>query len=390
MPLRGIRVLDLTRLIPGAYCSMLLADFGAEVIKIEEPGRGDYMRWIEPLVKEQSATFLIYNRNKLSLTLNLKTEKGKEIFYQLVRESDVILEGFRPGVADRLGVGYRKVSEINPRIVYCSISGYGQDGPYQYRAGHDINYIGLAGILGLTGRAGEVPVSPAVPIGDLCGGSLQAVIGVLLALLGRQRTGSGQYVDVAMLDGLIPLIGIELAKYRATGQLEERGASLFAGGYLCNTTFETKDGKYITLGILEEKFWRDFAEAIGHPELKDADYLQPKKDNELYQFLQDFFKSKTRQEWEEFFRDKDVCFEPVLTLDEVVAHPQVRHRQMVAEAGHPTEGELLELGIAPKLGGTPGSISRPAPGLGQHTAEILTRLSYLPEEIEALRQEGVI
>ena len=389
MPLTGIKVLDISRLIPGPFCSMVLADFGADVIKVEEPGRGDYMRWIEPLVKNQSAAFLVYNRNKSSITLNLKSPEGIQIFYQLVKNSDVVLEGFRPETADRLGVGYEKLRAINPGLIYCAISGYGQDGPYKFRAGHDINYNGLSGILGLTGKAGEIPVSPAVPLGDLCG-SLQAVIGILLALMARERTGAGQYVDVAMLDGLLPLIGIELSKYATTGRLEVRGESAFAGGYLCNTTFETADGKYITLGILEDKFWHNFCSAVGRPELKGANFLKPKKDSKLYKTLQDLFKSRTRSQWEDLFRDQDVCFEPVLTLDEVIDHPQIRHRKMVVETEHPSEGTLLQVGITPQLSETPGKISRPAPEVGQHTAKILNSLGYSSAKIGELHKKGVV
>ncbi|HEX7065458.1 MAG TPA: CoA transferase, partial [Bacillales bacterium] len=264
LPLESIRILDLTRLLPGPYCTMLLADFGAEVIKVETPKTGDYARWIEPQLNDgNSAQFHSLNRNKKSMVLNLKSEEGKAVFLQLAQTADVVIESFRPGVMERIGIGYPTLKEINPEIVFCSLTGYGQNGPYAKSPGHDINYLSYSGLLDLQGEQGGRPVVPAAQIADLGGGALPAAVGIMLALFDREKSGQGQFVDIAMLDGVISWLQTILPDYLATEVPLKRGELALSGGKACYEVYETKDGRYLAVGALEEKFWREFCEAIG-------------------------------------------------------------------------------------------------------------------------------
>ncbi len=389
MPLGGIKVLDLTRLLPGPFCSLLLADFGAEVIKIEQPGQGDYIRWYPPLVKDTSGIFLLLNRNKKSLTLNLRTEKGREIFYRLAQEADVILEGFRPGVAKKLGIDYETVQEINPRVVYCSVSGYGQDGPYADRPGHDINYIGYAGVLGITGRARGTPVVPGVQIADIGGGALMAAIGVLLALMARRHTGKGQFVDIAMLDGVISWLPTIAGGFFVDGAVPGLGETRLAGRYACYEVYQTKDGGFISLGALEPHFWEKLCRYLNKEEYIKWQFVDEKQE-ELRAFLREQFLLRDRDEWVAIFQRIDTCGGPVYNLAEVFGDPHVLHRQMVFEMEHPRLGKIKQLGFPIKLSATPARARQVPPDLGEHTEEILTKLGYSKEELAALRREGII
>src|SRR6202162_348767 len=267
-PLSGIRILDLSRLLPGAYASQMLADFGADVIKIEEPGSGDYGRFMPPHgAGGMSLYFLAMNRNKRSMTLNLKKDEGRTIFQRLARQADVILESFRPGVMERLGLGYEQLKEINPRIVYCAISGYGQDGPYRLRAGHDLNYAGYAGLLHYNRGARGEPAMPPTQLGDLAGGSFMAAIGILTALVGREQSGAGRMVDVSMTEGVMALLPFTDIAYLNTGEAPIPVRSALDGGLPCYNIYETQDGKYVTLAALEYKFWHTFCTRTGHLEL---------------------------------------------------------------------------------------------------------------------------
>src|SRR5439155_13050144 len=267
-PLSGIRILDLSRLLPGAYASQMLADYGADVIKIEEPGSGDYGRFMPPqLAGGMSLYFVAINRNKRSMTLNLKLQAGREIFLRMVRQADVVLESFRPGVMDRLGLGYEQLKEANPGIVYCGISGYGQDGPYRLRAGHDLNYAGYAGLLDYNRGPGGEPAMPPTQLGDLAGGSYMAVIGILAAVVGRAQTGEGRKIDVSMTEGVMSLLSLVAGAYLNTGKAPRPGHSRLDGGLPCYNIYEAKDGKYVTLAALEPKFWNTFCTHIGHLEL---------------------------------------------------------------------------------------------------------------------------
>jgi crotonobetainyl-CoA:carnitine CoA-transferase CaiB-like acyl-CoA transferase len=389
MPLSGITVLDLTRLLPGPFCSLLLADFGAEVIKVEQPGAGDYMRWYPPLVGDTGGMYLLLNRNKKSLTLDLSKPAGKEIFFRLARVADVVLEGFRPGVARKLGVDYEALAEANPRIVYCSISGYGQDGPYAGQPGHDINYLGYAGVLGMTGNAGGPPVVPGVQIADIGGGALAAAAGILLALLARERTGRGQFVDVAMLDGVISWLPTLAGGYFAGGEVPARGKTWLTGGYACYGVYQTKDGGYVSLGALETHFWERLCRYLGREEFIRWQFAEEKQE-EMRSFLEGVFLSRSRDEWVKIFREIDTCGGPVYNLAEVFEDPQVRHREMVFSLEHPRLGRIKQLGFPVKLSATPARVRLAPPDLGEHTKEILSRLGYPEEQIENFRREGVV
>jgi len=388
--LKGLRILDLTVTLPGPYCTGLLADLGAEVIKIENPQGGDWFRNETPAVKGVGIRFLNLNRNKKSLTLNLKSPKAVEIFLSLAQKSHVVLEGFRPGVVDRLGIGYGRVSSANPKIVYCSISGYGQDGPYRLLAGHDINYMGYSGLLNLSGFGDRHPVMPAMPIADYSGGLLAAV-GIFAALQFVQRTGKGQYVDISMLDGLLGFQHAPLANYVATGNPPQRGKFWLAANLPWYSVYETKDGKAVTMGPLEPHFWANFCRLLGREDLIECqDAGDEKKQEEIHHFLRDIFRQKTRDAWMEFFKDRDVCVGPVQEVDEVLNDQQVRHRQMIVEVEHPQAGRLPQIGIPIKFSETPGEIREPAPALGQHNKEILQELGFSLSGIETLKDEKVI
>lgn len=398
LPLEGIRVLDLSRLLPGGFCSLLLADFGAEVLKVEDTGMGDYIRWSPPYYEgahesAKSALFLSLNRNKRSIRLDLKNERGREALLRLVREYDVVLESFRPGVLDRLGVGYERMREENPGIVYCAISGYGQDGPKRDASGHDMNYLGLIGLLGLTGERGGAPVQAAGQIADLGGGALMAAFGILAALRERdggpnaRGSGEGQLVDVSMADGALSWLAMVAATYFADGNLPHRGDLPLAGALICYRPYECADG-WVTLGALEPKFWQGFCRGVGREDLIAAQFERPGSD--AHAQVQEIFKGRTREQWESFARENDCCLEPVLELDEALSSELVREREMVVELEQPGASEpVRQLGVPVKLSRTPGEHARlPGPALGEHTSEVLLAAGYSSEEVEALLAEG--
>ncbi|MFQ5856553.1 MAG: CaiB/BaiF CoA transferase family protein [Anaerolineae bacterium] len=390
--LTGMRVLDLSRLLPGPYCTMLLADQGADVIKVEDPAGGDYARFSEPFVDGTSVIFEMLNRGKRSIALNLKTDAGRDIFLHLAGDADVILEGFRPGTVDRLGIGFEGVRAVNPRIVYCSLSGYGQTGPRRDRAGHDINYIGLAGLLGLNRRAGELPVVPGVQIADLSGGLL-AALGIMAALWARDRTGTGHHVDVSMFDGVMSWLVMAAAPLLAgtprprSGRqgVPAPGQALLTGGVPCYNVYETADGRYMSLGALEPKFWQNFCEAVDCEDLLGSGYDPGAIDD-----VRAIFRQHTQAEWTQVFSATDACCEPVLTLEEALSGPQTQARKMVVDNEHPQAGRLRQLGAPVKFSDADAEIGGPAPALGEHTGEILTALGYSVEEIAVLRDQGVI
>lgn len=270
LPLEGIRVLDLTRLLPGPYCSLLLADYGADVIKIEDPKVGDYARWYEPRVNDdQSAMFISLNRNKRSITLDLKAEKDKDVFISLVKTADVLIESFRPGVMERLGLGYEQLKVHNPKLIYCAITGYGQTGPYSNEAGHDLNFLSYSGLLHLQGAPNEKPLIPSVQIGDIGGGALMAAVGILLAIINAKNTNTGQFVDISMLDGALSWMHTILPNYWTSDEMPNRGELTLNGGKACYEIYRTKDDRFISVGALENKFWENFCEIIGKEELID-------------------------------------------------------------------------------------------------------------------------
>ena len=391
-PLEGISILDLTRLLPGPYGTMLLGDLGAEVIKVEEPEQGDYARWYPPHINQVGSRHLLLNRNKKSITLNLKKPEGRSILFKMVEKgADVLIEQFRPGVMDRLGVGYKDLEKVNSRLVYCALTGFGQDGPYRDLAGHDINYIGIGGILGITGPKGGPPALPGTQIADLVAGGLYAVIGILTALMGRQKTGRGQFVDVSMLDGVVSLIPDSAALFFAEGESPRMGERRLTGGLPQYQTYRTKDGKYLAVGALEDKFWANLARALGKPEW--AHQVPREKETRTQEIKEEMiriFLTKTRQEWLDILMKEDTCVTAVHSLEETFSDPHVLHRKMLVEVPHPKAGRIRQIGVPIKFSETPGEVLTPAPEIGEHTEEILNGLGYNKKSIERLRKEGVI
>jgi alpha-methylacyl-CoA racemase len=400
LPLQGIRVLDLSRLLPGGFCSLLLADFGADVLKVEDTGMGDYIRWSPPYYEgahdsAKSALFLSLNRNKRSIRIDLKNERGRAALLALVREHDVVLESFRPGVLDRLGVGYERMREENPRIVYCAISGYGQDGPKRDASGHDMNYLGLIGLLGLTGERGGEPVQAAGQIADLGGGALMAAFGILAALRerdgggGQPGSGEGQLVDVSMADGALSWLAMVAASYFADDQVPRRGELPLAGSLICYRPYECSDG-WVSLGALEPKFWQGFCRGVGREDLIATQFERPGSD--AHAQVQEIFKGRTREEWEAFARENDCCLEPVLELDEALSSELVQAREMVVELDQPgAERPVRQLGLPVKLTRTPGDHARlPGPALGEHTEQVLLAAGYSEADVAELLADGAV
>jgi alpha-methylacyl-CoA racemase len=388
--LSGLRVLDLSRLLPGGFCSLLLADFGADVLKVEDTGMGDYVRWSPPGYEgaddsAKSALFLALNRGKRSVRLNLKEEAGREVLLKLVREHDVLLESFRPGVMDRLGVGYDRLREENPGLVYCAITGYGQDGPYTARSGHDMNYLGLNGLLGLTGDAGGPPVQPAGQIADIGGGSLMAAVGILAALRERERSGEGQLVDVSMFDGSLSWLAMVAARYLCDGEVPRRGGLELAGRLICYRPYACQDG-WVTLGALEPKFWQAWCRGVGREDLIEKQFEAP--GSEAHAHVEQIFMERSRDEWRRFASEHDCCLEPVLDLDEALDSELVRARGMVVDLDQPGADGVKLLGVPVKLSRTPGGPAGPGPALGEHTEEVLASLGYSEVEIAALKESG--
>ncbi len=380
-PLDGIKVLDLTRLLPGAVATMMLGDFGADVLKIEEPGMGDPARHSRAGIKQPGAYFLVTNRNKRSLTLNLKTAAGREIFLKLAEQADVVIESFRPGVMERLGVGYETLKQHNARLIYCAITGYGQQGPYSAKPGHDVNYISTAGVLSVIGAKDGPPVMPGVQLADLAGGSLHAVIGVLLALQARAHTGAGQMVDVSMMDGVLSLLYVPFASYLANGAAPLRGNEGLSGKYACYQLYETKDRRYLSLGALEPKFWEQACRVLGREDFVARQFnndAQP----ELIAALREVFKTKTAEEWLATFEGVDTCIALVKDVAEMLDDPQIQQRGMIAELEHPTAGTLKQIAPTVNLSATPGVIKLPPPQLGEHSHAVLRELGYTDETIQ--------
>jgi crotonobetainyl-CoA:carnitine CoA-transferase CaiB-like acyl-CoA transferase len=370
-PLEGIRILDLTRLLPGAFATALLADLGADVLKVEQPGIGDPMRAYAPRVGDSSAFTWIADRNKRSIALNLRDPRGVEAIHRLAGEADVLIEGFRPGVADRLGVGYDALHAINPALVYCSLSGYGTGGPLEREAGHDLNYLGRAGVLD-----GAIP---AVQLGDLSG-SLMAVSGLLAALVHAQRTGEGDHVDISITDAAFALHSIHLGAHFTTGAASD----LLKGGYPCYRIYACADGKHLTVGALEAPFWREICTVLARPDLIETQY-----DPGAVDLWVKLFAGRSRDAWLALFAGHDTCVGPVNDLAEATLDPQLTHRAMVVEQTHPELGSLKQVGLPIKLRERPGALRSPAPVLGEATRERLEAVGYSDEEIEQLLADGV-
>jgi crotonobetainyl-CoA:carnitine CoA-transferase CaiB-like acyl-CoA transferase len=376
-PLKGLKILDLSRMLPGPYCTLLLADFGADVIMIEQ-GSGSGLG-------KRRTDFYIF-RNKRSIVLDLKNIRGRAVFYRLAATADVIVEGFRPGVAERLEIDYHTVQRINRRIIYCSISGFGQDGPYRDRVGHDINYVALAGLLSVTGKKGQGPSILGTQVGDI-GGGIFGAFSILVAVLAREKTGEGQYIDVSMMDSAIALNPVSFFEYFLKGEVFEQGGYRLLGSVPCYNTYQTKDGKYISIGALEPKFWATFCYKVNRPDLIKKQNDESKR---IVDEVQKIFLSKTQAEWNELLGSEDVCYAPVLNLQETCDDPQVCHRHMIIDNHTLGKTRIKQIGIAPKFSITPGKIRRPAPDPGQDTEEILIEIGLQSPEIFELKSEGVI
>ncbi|MDY6831416.1 MAG: CaiB/BaiF CoA-transferase family protein [Thermodesulfobacteriota bacterium] len=376
--LTGIKVIDLSRLLPGPYCTMILADHGARVIAIED------RRFLA------DGLFLnTVNRNKEHITLNLKSEQGKKIFFELVKDADVVVEGFRPGVVEKLGVDYRTVAEKNPGIVYCSISGYGQTGEYRDRSGHDVNYLALCGVLDLIGDRDRPPAIPGVQFADIAGGGMSAAIGILLALVARQTTGKGQYIDISMTDSMLAFLPTALFMYHAVGVFPERANALLSHRYAFYNIYETKDGRHISIGALEHRFWKNLCAHLGLDAFIVLQYDEARR-QEIIDTLRDVFRSKTLEEWKADLAGVDCCWAPVQSVAEVLDDPFFAHREMVVASGDPDARKAKTIGVPVKLSDTPGRVRTVPDEFGQSTVAVLGELGYTKEQIETFFKDGVV
>ena len=379
--LRGIRVLDLSRLLPGPFLTMILADMGADVVKVEDPRVGDYMRAFPPAKGGIAGRFLAVNRGKRSLALDLKTPAGKDALLRMVERADVIVESFRPGVMDKLGVGYGVLAERNPKIVVCSISGYGATGPYVHRAGHDLDYIALAGVLAMTGPAGGAPQMPGVQIADLAGGALWSATAILGALVGRQRTGRGAHLDISMTEGALALLAAEVGNLDC-GAHPTRGAETLNGGLACYGVYRTKDERYLAVGALEPKFWIALNQAVGRPPNAAELIGTPAQQAKVRGDLAAIFETKTAAEWHAALAGHDCCVEIVTELAELPQHPLHRAREVFFEIdGGAGVGRVMQVRTPV---GRPAEPVRPPPRLGEHTREVLGEYGFSDTEIAAL------
>jgi crotonobetainyl-CoA:carnitine CoA-transferase CaiB-like acyl-CoA transferase len=350
-PLDGLVVLDLTRLLPGAAATMQLANFGAEVIKIEEPGFGDYARTIPPLLDGEGAVFRMVNRGKKSVVLDLKSDAGREAFLGMAGTADVVTESFRPGTMQRLGLSFETLRARNPRLIYVSITGYGQDGPGAGLAGHDVNYLALGGALDLIGERGGPPIIPGIQIADLAG-AMQAVTGVLLALAARAKTGRGQSVDVSMMDSVAWMLPVALGLHAATRELPARGDGVLAGRYACYHVYEAADGRWLAVGALEPKFWQALCNALGCERFIPEQFADDPQREEIITELARIFHTRSAEEWFERLRPLDACVTPVRNVAEVIKQLRLSHGDSV---------------VVPSLSDTPGQLGGPPPRLGEHS-----------------------
>ncbi len=387
--LEGIVVLDLSRRYPGAISAMFLGDFGAKVIKIDPPGLVSYHPDIDTN-SEEFAAHIPVDRNKKSIILDLKTREGLEVFYKLVKKADVLVEGFRPGLMKRLKADYDTVKELNPGLIYCSLSGFGQDGPYAQMPGHDTNYCALGGSLSLIGQKDGPPCVVSNFLADVAGAGLHGTIGILMALMARERTGKGQYVDIAYLDGVISLLAYEATYYFLTGKVPRRGESHTTGGVSWLNVYKCKDGEYISIATWEPHLWENLCRALGREDIIPYQKLPVAEQGKAISALADVFLGKTRDEWFEFLKDKNTCIAPVYYLNETFSDPQVLQRKMVVEMEHPKLGKVRQIGIPIKLSETPGQIDSLGTQLGVHTDEVLAEIGYSPEDIESLRRAGAL
>lgn len=392
-PLEGIKVLDLSRALAGPYCTMMLADMGAEIIKVEIPGRGDDSRaWGPPFIEGESAYFMSVNRNKKSLTLNLKKEKSREIIHKLIKQSDVIIENFRPGTMEKLGLSYNNVKKTNSEVLYCSISGFGQDGPYRLLPGMDQVLQGMGGLMSITGEPGGPPIKVGVAVADIAGGMF-AAFAIMIALYNREKTGKGQQIDISLLDCQVAWLTYQAGSYFASGKIPK---PLGSGHPVVvpYQAFKSKDA-YINIAVGNDQLWQKFCEAVGLENVKDNVKFStnPKRvenRDEIVKIIGNLIKTKKGEEWLKILTDAGVPCGPINNLHKIFNDPQVLHRRMVHELMHPKAGNIKLTGIPIKLSDTPGEILTAPPILGQHNEEILIELGYSDKDIDEMRGEQVI
>ena len=391
--LEGIKVLDLSRALAGPYCTMMLADMGAEVIKLEMPGTGDDSRsWGPPFVEGESAYFMSINRNKKSLTLNMKSEQSKEIVTKLIKQSDVLVENFRPGAMDRLGFGYDAVKEMNPGIIYSSISGFGQDGPYRMLPGFDQVLQGMGGLMSITGEPGGPPIKVGVAIADIAGGMF-AAFGIVTALYNREKTGKGQVVDISLLDSQVAWLTYRAGAYFTSGEVPQPVGS----GHPVIVPYQAFKAKdvYVNIAVGNDTLWQKFCKAVGlEAVMDDPQFATNAKRVEnrgaIVKIIGDLIVTKEGEEWLTILKDAGVPCGPIYTVDKIFSDPQVLHREMVKELDHTKAGKIKVTGIPVKLSETPGEVKTAPPFLGEHTQEVLEELGYSGQDLEKLRQEKVI
>ncbi len=389
LPLEGIKIIDLSRLLPGPLCSMLLADLGAEVIKIEDHMGGDYIRWFPPMRNKQGINYFPVNRNKKSVRLNITKPEGKEVLLRMAKDADVILETFRPGTMEKLGLGYEQVKEVNPSIVYCSLTGYGQDSPYRDLPGHDANYLGIAGVLSTIGTIDGRPVIPGIQIADIAG-TYNATAAILSALYGKLRTGEGQYLDVAITDSAILFQILGMAQFMFSGENPKMSNEVLASKYAFYEVYQAKDGQYIISGNVEEKFWQDFLKAIGKEELMKDMYADEPRQSEVKQEIAEVIKTKTVAEWMAILKDYDVCTTPVNNYEQAIKDPHIVSRGLWFEMDDPVEGKISQFGYPVKFSTyKPGWRTAP-PNLGENTNEILISLGYSEADITRLLENKIV
>jgi crotonobetainyl-CoA:carnitine CoA-transferase CaiB-like acyl-CoA transferase len=376
--LSGIKVLDLTRILPGPYCSMMLADHGAHVIALED----------KRFIADDLYPTPLY-RNKEHISINLKSREGKEVFSRLVRDVDILMEGFRPGVVKKIGVDYESVREINPKLIYCSITGYGQHGELKDKAGHDVNYLSYAGVLDLIGEKDRTPVIPCIQIADIASGSMNAVIGILLALQARHQTGKGQYIDISMTDCSVGLLPFAQWLQERSGMPLRRGNEFLSHRYACYNIYETRDNRYISIGAVENRFWKQLCEFFDVPHMAPLQYDDTRR-QEIIDFMRNTFKKKSLDQWRKTLGELDVCWAPVQRLEEVLQDPYFREREVVVDIKDKNGNKTTAIGVPIKLSDTPGSIRTPPVDFGESTMTVLRRLGYSEERIRELEKKGVI
>lgn len=389
LPLEGITVLDLSRQLPGPVATQILADFGADVIKVEDTGRGDDFRHVAPLKNGVSARHMMINRNKRGLAINLKSDEGRALFLQIAAQADVVFEQFRPGVVKRLGIDYDAVRAVNPKIVYLSLSGFGQKGPYRDVVAHDPNYLAVGGILSLLGRRGEAPAMSGPQISDLAAAHM-AAIGILAALRRAEREGQGEYIDVALADSAFAMAVTALSSYVGSGTAPSRGEERHNGRYPWSDIYRCADGGYVTVSAIESHFHKNLCHALGHPEWEALQYADDAKQEEIRAEMQRIFLTRSRDAWFEALKDKELCISPVLSVAEAAQSEQVKARGSLQPHLHPVAGEVPLLMTPIKMKHAPAQIRRPAPALGEHTAEILAGVGVGSARLAELVAAGVV